>query len=119
MNLVNSQSKALKMATVSRERKLENQIRELKRNEIEREQQVKNQRETLEKTRLYWLNVLKTSGIPLIKFGTSGKPKRRKLRIINNETLVWGGRKKRSITLSEIRSAKRGIRMLFLDSLLS
>ena len=112
MNLVNNQSNAaLRMASVSRERNLEQQIQELKREQMESEQQLKETRQRMEKLRSYWLNVLKTTGVPLIKFGTSGKPKRRTLRIVDHDVLVWGGRKKRSVKLSDIRSAKRGIRM--------
>ena len=116
MNLVNNQSNAaLRMASVSRERNLEQQIQELKREQMESEQQLEETGQRMEKLRSYWLNVLKTTGVPLIKFGTSGKPKRRKLRIVDHDVLVWGGRKKRSVKLSDIRSAKRGIRMCFLS----
>ena len=111
MTLVNRKGdEALKMASMSRERSLENQIEKLKRQQVQREQELKEHMKSMKKMRSYWFNILRTTGIPLIKFGASGKPKRRMLRIVNNERLVWGGRKKRSIMLSDIRSAKRGIR---------
>jgi len=91
------------------------QNEEKQRKEIERLRSAMNAtaterkgRESVALDRNVTSRLCRETGISVLKYGKSGKPKQRVLRVVDDgKTIVWGGRKGRRIRVSEIQSIQR------------